>query len=193
MLGPGNQYRTKDASVLAFFLADLEPSKRIERIYQLEKEYRHPNYLSSLPVVPSFLIGEGHAATFIKGIATDLLSEVNPMPVIEPVQAWGYKNAGLAAQTFIYAAESYDLATCIMEGFDGRRVQEILHVPDRYAIPMMVAAGYEYEDPQTFERTPRLELSELVFSERFGTPLTIPQNNDDSEADDNDPGTKAAV
>ena len=64
----------------------------------------------------SFLIGEGHAATLIKGVATSLLSQVQPMPVVEPVQAWGYKNASLLAQTFVYAAESYSLATCIMEG-----------------------------------------------------------------------------
>ena len=122
-------------------------------------------------MVSSFLIGEGHAATFLKGIATDILSEVQPMPVVEPVQAWGYKNAGLLAQSFVYAAESYDLATCIMEGFDQRRVQEILRVPDRYSIPMIVATGYEYEDPETFEATPRLDISETIFRDSFGTPF----------------------
>lgn len=116
MLGPGNQFRTRDASALAVFLSDLEPRKRIDRICQLEKEHRNPNYLSSLPMTTSFLIGEGHAATLIKGVATSLLSQVQPMPVVEPVQAWGYKNASLLAQTFVYAAESYSLATCIMEG-----------------------------------------------------------------------------
>jgi nitroreductase len=66
------------------------------------------------------LIGEGHAATLIKGMATNFLSEVQPVPSIEPVQAWGYKNTSLVAQTFVYAAESHDLATCLMEGFDAR-------------------------------------------------------------------------
>jgi nitroreductase len=140
MLGPGNQYRTRDSSVLAVFLSDLEVGKRINRIYELEKGHRHPNYLSSMPMASSFLIGEGHAATFIKGIATDLLSEVQPMPSIEPVQAWSYKNAALVAQTYVYAAESNDLATSIMEGYDARRVKEILRIPDRYAIPMMVSS-----------------------------------------------------
>jgi nitroreductase len=173
MLGPGNQYRTRDASVLAVFLTDLEPRKRIDRIYQLEQGHRNPNYLSSLAMTSSFLIGEGHAATMIKGIATNLLSEVQPMPVVDPVKSWGYKNTSLAAQTFVYAAESNDLATCIMEGYDSRRVQEILRIPDRYAIPLVVATGYEYEDPETFQRTPRLDLSEVVFGETFGEALDL--------------------
>jgi nitroreductase len=178
MLGPGNQFRTRDASAVAVFLSDLEPTKRIDRIYQLEKDHRNPNYLSSFPMVPSFLIGEGHAATFLKGVATSLLSEVQPMPVVEPVQSWSYKNASLVAQTFVYAAESHDLATCMMEGFDGRRVKEVLRVPDRYAIPLVVAMGYEYEDPETFQDTPRLTLKEVVFGETFGEALNL---NEDSE------------
>lgn len=188
MLGPGNQFRTKDASVLAVFLSDLEVNKRINRICQLEKGHRNPNYLSSLPMTTSFLTGEGHVATCLKGIGTDLLSEVQPMPIVEPIQAWNYKNASLLAQTFVLAAESHDLATCMMEGFDGRRVREILRVPDRYDIPLMVAAGYEYEDPSTFQKTPRLDIEELVFSDTFASPLALldeesnPKDKDDAAA-----------
>jgi nitroreductase len=184
MLGPGNQFRTRDASAVAVFLADLEPTKRIDRIYQLEKNHRNPNYLNSLPMVSSFLIGEGHAATMIKGIATDMLSKVQPMPLVEPVQAWGYKNTSLLAQTFVYAAESNDLATSMMEGFDSRRVQEILRIPDRYAIPLVVAVGYEYEDPETFESTPRLDISEAVFGETFGEPLELEDEQQPGEDDE---------
>ena len=195
MLGIGNQYRTKDSSALAVFLSDLEPTKRIDRIYQLEKEHDHeanPNYLNSLRMTSSFLIGEGHAATLIKGVATNFLSEVHPMPQIEPVQSWCYKNTGLIAQTFVYAAESHNLATCIMEGYDSRRVSDILNVPDRYSIPMIVATGYEYEDPSTFRKTPRLDVTtEVVFRETFGTKLNLDngggvgENDNDDEDDEN--------
>ena len=118
-----------------------------------------------------------------------MLSEVQPMPVVEPVQAWGYKNVGLMAQTFVYAAESFDLATCIMEGFDSRRVQEILRIPDRYAVPLMVATGYEYEDPTSFQETPRLDLSEVVFEERFGQKL---EWSGTSQNEDEDSSTSAS-
>jgi len=176
MLGPGNQFRTKDSSVLAFFLADLEPTKRIERIHRLEQSHRNVNYLSTLPMVPSFLIGEGHAATFLKQVSTTFLSNVQPMPVIEPVQAWAYKNTALVAQSFVLAATSHDLATCMMEGYDGRKIQDILRIPDRYAIPLAVAVGYDYYDKDTTgdqpqeETTPRLPISEIVFQESFGQP-----------------------
>lgn len=168
MLGMGNQYRTQQASAVAVFLSDLEPSKRIDKIHALEKDHRHPNYRATMPLSTSFLIGEGHAATLIKGVATQFLSAVQPMPDVEPVHSWSYKNTGLLAQSFVYAAESHDLATAMMEGFDPRRVKEILRIPDRYAVPLMVATGYEYEEELEMEPTPRLEVSEVVFEDTFG-------------------------
>lgn len=168
MLGIGNKYRTQQASAVAVFLSDLEPSKRIDKIYRLEKDHRHPNYSATMPMVTSFLIGEGHAATAIKGVATQFLSAIQPMPDIEPVHSWSYKNTGLLAQSFVYAAASHDLATAMMEGFDPRRVKEILSIPDRYAVPLMVATGYEYEDEPEVENTPRLDVSEVVFEDAFG-------------------------
>lgn len=178
MLGIGNKYRVQQASAVAVFLSDLEPTKRINRIYHLEKCYRNPNYRASFPLSASFLIGEGHAATFIKGIATDLMSSISAMPQIESVQAWSYKNTSLLAQTYVYAAESHDLATAMMEGYDQRRVKEILRVPDRYAIPLMVATGYEYQDEGEGQpATPRLDINETVFSDVFGDPYTSDSND----------------
>jgi nitroreductase len=106
MLGLGNQYRVKDASCVAVFLADLEVHKRIERIYSLEQGHRDPNYLATMPIASSFLTGEGHAATLLKQIATSVISEIQPMPSIDPVQAWSYKNAALLAQSYTLAATS---------------------------------------------------------------------------------------
>lgn len=180
MLGIGNQYRTKQASAVAVFLSDLEPSKRINRIHELEKDHRHPHYRATMPLLTSFLIGEGHAATMIKGIATQFLSAVQPMPDVEPVQAWSYKNTGLLAQTFVYAAESHDLATAMMEGFDPRRVKEILRIPDRYAVPLVVATGYEYEEEPEVEPTPRLDVSEVVFEDTFGKGWIPSEDGDDA-------------
>ena len=188
MLGPGNQYRIKQASAVAVFLSDLEPTKRVNRIHQLEKNHRHPNYRAVFPLSTSFLIGEGHAANLIKGIATEWLSAVKPMPEIEPVQAWSYKNTGLLAQTFVYAAESYDLSTAMMEGFDPRRTRDLLRIPDRYAIPLMVATGYEYEEEQDFtqgKETPRLDVSEIVFSDYFGE-MWEPTSNNTASSSRND-------
>jgi hypothetical protein len=75
--------------------------------------------------------------------------------------------------------------------FDSRRAKEILRIPDRYGVPLMVATGYEYgappvthadniisEDNQSHEssqqqRTPRLEMNELFFGDTFGEPLEL--------------------
>lgn len=171
MLGPGNQYRTRDASVVAVFLADLQLKDRIARIEQLERDasMRDPNYLAAMPIASAFLAGEGHAATLCKQLATNVMSQQQPMPTIDPVQAWAYKNTALVAQTYVLAATSYQLATSMMEGFDARRLKQILRIPDRYDIPMLVATGYEYDEQ--FTQTPRLGLEEVIFNETFGEPM----------------------
>jgi nitroreductase len=109
------------------------------------------------------------------------------MPDIEPVQAWAYKNTALLAQTFVYAAESHGLSTAMMEGFDPRRTKEILRIPDRYAVPLVVATGYEYEEEPEIEQTPRFDVSEIVFRDTFGSPWI--SNDDDNEVDDTSPHT----
>lgn len=181
MLGAGNQYRTRDCSALAVFLADLEAGKRIQRIYELEKEWgkRHPTYLSMLPLTSAFMLGEGHAATLLKQITAATISELGlqPMPQIESIETWAYKNTSLAVQSYVLAAASHALATSIMEGFDCLRMKRILQIPDRYGIPMVVATGFDYENNEG-EQTPRLELDEIVFSETFGNPFHDSMEND---------------
>jgi nitroreductase len=189
MVGPGNQYRTADCSVLAVFLADLRASERIQRIYELEQEWgqRAPAYMAMMPLSASFLLGEGVAATWVKQVATSVLRHKNnrnttssinssnnangsaqPLPMPESIDSWSAKNTALFAQSYVLAATSHNLATCIMEGFDADIAKEILRVPDRYSIPMMVATGYEYEEEEENSRTPRLDLSEFVFADTFG-------------------------
>jgi len=184
MLGLGNQYRTRDCAAMAVFVTDLEISKRIPRIYDLEKQSqcRDPNYMAILPVAASFLTGEGHAATLLKQLATGALSPVQPMPSIESVESWSYKNAALGAMMYALAARSHGLGTCLMEGYDARRAREVLRVPDRYAMPLMVATGYAYReeaaeggsggyDEDDMPKTPRLGMEEMFFGDTFGASL----------------------
>jgi len=170
-------HRTIDAPAIAIFLSDLEPHKRLNRIMELERDsgVRTKQYLASLPVVSTFLMGQGSIATMMKQIATDVMSPVQPMPTIDSIQAWSYKNTSLMAQTFVFAATSHGLSTCLMEGYDSRRVKEILKIPDRYDVPLMCGVGYEYEggEEESSGRTPRLEASEVFFSDLFGTQLDL--------------------
>ena len=173
MMGPGNQFRTRDCSVLAVFLGDLEASRRIERINELEKaaKIRHQNYIVNMPLITNLFLGQGRAATLLKQASTNLLSQFEPAPEIESIGSWSAKNTALLAQTYVLACTSYELGTTIMEGFDARRVRELLHVPDRYSIPMVVATGYEYEEQPV--NSPRLDLKRatvLVLDERQSLP-----------------------
>jgi nitroreductase len=55
---------------------------------------------------------------------------------------WATKNASLAAQNLMIAAEALDLNTCPMEGFDGRRLSQLLGLSSRYhEIIMVIAVG----------------------------------------------------
>lgn len=85
------------------------------------------------------------------------------------------------AQTFVLAATSHGLGTCLMEGYDSRRVQEVLRIPDRYNVPLMCCVGYEFEesDHNKKNRAPRLELNEVFFSDAFGQELDLERNEND--------------
>ena len=183
MLGPGNIYRTIDSSAIAVFLSDLEPQKRLDRIMELEKEsgVRTKQYLATLPIISSFLMGQGKVATIMKQVATDVMSPAQPMPTIDSIQAWSYKNTSLMAQTFVFSATSQGLSTCLMEGYDSRRVRELLNIPDRYDVPLMCGVGYEYEgdEEDAGGKAPRLRADEVFFSDLFGQELNLTEGNDD--------------
>lgn len=173
MLGAGNMYRTNDASILAVFCADLEPTnQRLAKICQIEKEskMREPGYMATMPVASSFLIGPGKLAKFFKQITTDALSPLQPMPCVDSTDVWSYKNTSLMVQTYVLAATSHGLATCIMEGYDDRRLKQILNIPsDRYGVPMVVATGFEYEEnPDLMKKSPRLNKRDVFFRDKFG-------------------------
>lgn len=203
MLGGGNQFRTTDASVVAAFTADLQPAPdRVERIRLLEKHNgrngsaapRPEGYESVYDVASTFLTGgrgTGAANLFQRAMG-EALSPVQPMPTFERVESWSYKNAGIMAQTFSLAATAHGLATCMMEGFDARRARDILRIPDRYGIPLMVTMGYDYDngdnvlhveedeivedesgdlDSRRHLKTARLDLEEVFFGDTFGEEL----------------------
>lgn len=190
MLGPGNQFRTRQCSALAVFLSDLQAGKRIQRIHELETDWggRHPNYMAMMPLATSYMLGEGHAATLLKQVAGSIVSEISdkPMPQPEGILPWSYKNTSLVAQSYVLAAESHGLGTCIMEGMDTRRLQQILRIPDRYAIPLVVGTGYDYDtgDGTELGLTPRLNLEELVFQDSFGVPYEEQTELSQQEEDD---------
>ena len=185
MLGPGNIQRVRDAPVTVVFAADRDPAQLTRRVMKLELENgADPNYVSGLPSKVSFLLGTGVLSTAFRAVATHLLSPLAPSPKIAPsLDGWACKNAGLAAGTFLLAAQAHGLASAPMEGFDERRVGFILGVPaERYSIPLVICLGYpqqEQEQEQEQELRPiegpprrRFPLSEVACDDKFTSPFS---------------------
>ena len=196
MLGMGNIYRTKDASAIAVFCSDLQSyNGRLQRIQSLEQSNssRDVNYLAMLPVASTFLTTGNPLASMV----ADQLSKHQPMPTLESQEVWSCKNTALLIQTYVYAVQSHGLQTCIMEGYDARRVKEILNIPhDRYAVPMVVATGYEYQEDIPSKKTLRLPMEEVFFQNTFGTPInttttTTEEDNNKERNNTNNNDTKS--
>ena len=117
---------------LVNFLSPPEPVRLVPRLQAMERKRGLPEaYLSTLPLSIAFLAGEGKLANSFKDIFTTALSPLQPMPSVNSLEAWSYKNTALAAAWYMMAATSHGLHTCPMEGFDGRRIQASLRIPSR--------------------------------------------------------------
>jgi hypothetical protein len=68
------------------------------------------------------------------------------------------------------------LATAPMEGYDGRRVLAALDVPDRYAVVIAIATGYEDDSKKPSKPSWRLPADEVMFSDRFGQQFQQPSH-----------------
>ncbi|KAG5184897.1 putative nitroreductase family, partial [Tribonema minus] len=171
MVGP-NIMKVRAAPLTAVFLADLQPTRRVPRMMEEERRAGTPEErVARLPAMIGLFGGEGAAAEALRRGVTAALSPLKPMPSVTSTEAWSYKHAGLAAQTYLLAATAHGLATAPMEGFDGRRVCAALDVPDRYGVAVAVATGYE--DPQHAPSAAswRFAPEEMVFLDRFGAPV----------------------
>lgn len=138
---------------------------------QLEREYGTDRaYIASLPSKLTFLLGTGRLAKGIKKVASHLLSPLQPMPVIDmDNQAWAAKNVGLVAQQMMLASTAYGLVSAPMEGFDERRLQYQLRIPEaRYHVPLVISMGYELGTTVTDIVSEPVTQSESFSSENTG-------------------------
>ena len=98
---------------------------------------------------------------FIKRLCAPIVRWRATMPTLplENMDAWLAKQAGLSVMTFVWAAESAGLSTCIMEAFDEKRLRKAVSLDNSWYIPMIVAVGY---GNFSGVKTSRLPLSESV-------------------------------
>jgi len=187
MLGP-NKARVLQAPLTAVFAADLDPVQLVPRVQTMERQERGlpEAYLATLPFSVSFFAGKGHLAHAFKDLFTTAMSPLQPMPSVSTLEAWSFKNTAIAASWFMMACSAHGLDTCPMEGFDGRRIMQVLRIPSpRYAIPLVVSTGYEMPLPPPPaaaaaaaaaagkggpKKSPRFPPEAVVFRDAYGKP-----------------------
>ena len=183
MIGRGNAARVEEAPVTAVFAADLRPLEGVAEVLAVEAAWggRSGRYLRAMPTDAALLLGgggcEAAGGRAARTAAAALLSRVAPgaMPTPSSPEAWAVKAAGLAAMTFMHAAAAAGLATHAMEGLDAGAVRAACGIPQRYAIPLVVAMGYTPEQSDAHTQTPRLPLGALFRLDEWSSPWVAPQ------------------
>ncbi|WP_367159954.1 nitroreductase family protein [Kozakia baliensis] len=77
----------------------------------------------------------------------------------------GMRSCGMAAYAIMMAAAAHGLQTCPMDGFDFKKVGEIINLPKDHEIVMFVAIGKRAGDPPPHGA--RLSFEETVRHDRF--------------------------
>jgi nitroreductase len=80
---------------------------------------------------------------------------------------WFMYDAGIAMEHLVLAATSFGLGTVHIGLFDAKKAEEVLKIPDGFAIVAMTPVGYFEELPAP---RPRKPLKEIVFLNNFGEP-----------------------
>jgi len=80
---------------------------------------------------------------------------------------WFMFDAGIAIEHLVLGAWNFGLGTCHVGAFDAKQAEEILKIPDDYAMVEMMPVGYFDTVPAA---TPRKTLREIIYLNKFGKP-----------------------
>jgi nitroreductase len=78
---------------------------------------------------------------------------------------WFMFDVALAMQNLTLVAHSLGLGTVHVGAFDAKKADEILGIPEGFAVVSMTPLGYPDQEPGP---RPRKELSEIIFHDKFG-------------------------
>mmetsp|Transcript_9082 Transcript_9082/g.13988 ORF Transcript_9082/g.13988 Transcript_9082/m.13988 type:complete len:257 (-) Transcript_9082:148-918(-) len=176
MLSESNRRRVIQAPMTAVFLADLEPAHLIPKVLELEQDRLPKSALENIRLGAAYYASSGIVLSALKGIFAKAASPLVPMPFPERANEWATKSAMLAAQTFILAAQSHELVTAPMEGFDAERLRLYLRVPERFSLPLIIATGYPARDDEQIQMnngrlSPRFPPDSVFSGDVFDAPL----------------------
>eukprot|EP00956_Cyclotella_meneghiniana_P012037 scaffold17061_cov77-Cyclotella_meneghiniana.AAC.5 len=126
-------------------------------------------------------------STISKCLCKVLPSNSLILPTLSSSEAWAQKNTMLSAMTYMLACTSRGLSTCPMEGFDAQGIRNVLGVPRRFGVPLIVSTGTSYrgvEDEGVDDvgvshgdgsmSSPRYPMEDVVFENMFRGSLMCP-------------------
>lgn len=74
-------------------------------------------------------------------------------------------DCSIASQNIMLAAYEMGIGTCVALSYAKTAIREVLELPENVEPMLVITLGYPAEDP---EPPPRLQLSKMVFEERYG-------------------------
>ncbi|AAZ12784.1 nitroreductase, putative [Trypanosoma brucei brucei TREU927] len=171
-----DQPQPREAPVTVVFAGDMEPEWRAPAALELglNSGYYHPLYGAAYLRLVYYHLHGGPFGSMAKAKSciSSWYSNATGTPLLSvptTMQGYAWKQAMIPATTFIYAATAAGLDTAILEGFDEAKVREVVGLPERYTVPVIISVGYKKADEQGKPpvRSPRFSTGSLVRWNRF--------------------------
>ncbi len=133
-------YKKRSQEVLNFERENIRRNSPAERQEKRIKD-REMYYGKIIPFLYARFFG---VLGFVRKLIAVPLSFFRPMVLQvseNDARIVAHKSCGLAAQTFMIAMANEEYDTCPMEGFDSKRVKNILNLPSSAEINMVISCG----------------------------------------------------
>lgn len=133
-------YKKRSQEVLSFERENIRRNSPAERQEKRIKD-REMYYGKIIPFLYARFFG---VLGFVRKLIAVPVSFFRPMMLQvseNDARIVAHKSCGLAAQTFMIAMANEEYDTCPMEGFDSKRVKNILNLPSSAEINMIISCG----------------------------------------------------
>ena len=133
-------YKKRSQEVLSFERENIRRNSPAERQEKRIKD-REMYYGKIMPFLYARFFG---VLGFVRKLIAVPVSFFRPMVLQvseNDARIVAHKSCGLAAQTFMIAMANEEYDTCPMEGFDSKRVKNILNLPSGAEINMIISCG----------------------------------------------------
>lgn len=103
-----------------------------------------------------------------------------PLPTLSSAETWTTKQVMLVAMTYMLACSARGLSTIPMEGICAPGIRNVLGIPSRFSIPLVICTGRPTEkeahrqaDVVNARMNRRYPSDEVIYGDTFGAPLRL--------------------